>query len=253
MPIVPRRRPRSATTIDSKRAASLLYPIAAFLRAGGLSKRQSLNSLGAAFENSLNAKSPRQMEHIGHPTGYADIITLWSRDKEFLGRSGRPRALSLKGRFAFAKLVQKANCGIDPRTALSVLVGYGNVRRNRLGQYELVRPFFFASSHTKMAFEPLAFFLSDASSTLSKILRRRKNSRTPELFWRKVESTLISDADAGKFNTFATERSLLFLEELDDWLEAHAREGKRAKGKTRRVGLGLFSIYSDPETGVPRR
>ncbi len=250
---MPRHLPRSTATIDRKRAASLLYPIAAFLRAGGLSKRQSLNSFGAAFENSLNAKTPRQMEHIGHPTKYADIIMLWTRDKEFLDRTGRPRALSLTGRSAFAKLVQKANCGIDARTALSVLVGYGNVRRNRLGQYELVRPFFFASSHTKMAFEPLAFFLSDASSTLSKILRRRQGSRRPELFWRKVESTLISDADAEKFNTFARERSLLFLEELDDWLEAHTRESKKANGKTRRVGLGLFSIYSDPETGTSRR
>ncbi len=238
------------TTIDRKRAESLLYPIAAFLKGGGLSKRESLSCFAAAFDSSLNTKTPRQMEHIGDPTGYADIVTLWTRDKEFLDSAGRPRALSLKG---FANLVQKVPCGVGARTALGVLVGYGNVRKNRFGKYELARPFFFASSHTKLAFEPVAFFLSDASSTLSKILRRRRNARTPELFWRKVESTLISDTDAQKFNAFARERSFLFLEELDDWLEAHARDGKRQKGKTRRVGLGLFSIYSDPETGNSKR
>src|SRR6185437_11169025 len=112
---------------------------------------------------------------------------------------------------------------------------------------ELVRPFFFASSETKMAFEPVAFFLNDASATLTRILRRRRDARTPELFWRKVESASISDADADKFNTFARERSMLFLEELDDWLEAHARQVKSRKPSSRRVGLGLFSIYSEPE------
>jgi len=188
------------------------------------------------------------MEHIGHPTAYADIVTLWTRDKEFLDRRGTPRVLAFKGRSQFAQLVRKAASGVDARKALNVLVGYGNVRKDRRGKYELVRPFFFASSQTKMAFEPVAFFLSDASSTLSKILRRRRNSRTPELFWRKVERASISDADADRFNTYASERSMLFLEELDDWLEAHSRGGKRSKAKLRRVGLGLFSIYSDPET-----
>lgn len=241
------------TAIDQKRAESLLFPIAAFLRTGGLSKKECFSSFAAAYEKSLNAKPPRQMEHIGHPTAYADIVTLWTRDKEFLDRRGRPRNLSFRGRSEFANLVGKAAPGVDARKALRVLVAYGNVRKDRHGKSELVRPFFFASSQTKMAFEPVAFFLSDASATLTRILRRRRDARTPELFWRKVESASISDADADRFNTFARERSMLFLEELDDWLEAHARQVKNRKPSSRRVGLGLFSLYSDPETSKPRR
>jgi hypothetical protein len=193
------------------------------------------------------------MEHIGHPTAYADIVTAWTREKEYLDARGRPRALSFKGRNEFATLVRKAAPKVDARKALNVLIAYGNVRKGRQGKYELARLFFFASNQTKMAFEPVAFFLSDASSTLTRILRRKSESRTPELFWRKVESASISNADADKFNTFARERSMLFLEELDDWLEAHSRYFKRHKGRTRRVGLGLFSIYSDPERANSRR
>lgn len=253
MPTV-RNRPSSATTaIDRKRAESLLFPIAAFLRAGGLSKKECFSSFTAAYEKSVNAKPPRQMEHIGHPTAYADIVTLWTRDKEFLDGRGRPRSLSFRGRNEFADLVRKAAPGIDARKALRVLVAYGNVRRNRHAKNELARPFFFASSQTKMAFEPVAFFLSDASATLTRILRRRRDSRALELFWRKVESASISDADADRFNTFARERSMIFLEELDDWLEAHSREGRNRKPNSRRVGLGLFSIYSDPEKSKPGR
>lgn len=247
------RHPRAVAAIDRRRAESLLFPIVAFLRAGGLSRKECFASFIAAYEKSLNAKPPRQMEHIGHPTAYADIVTTWTREKEYLDRNGRPRALSFRGRNEFASLVRKAAPKVDARKALKVLIAYGNVRKTRQGTYELVRFFFFASNQTKMAFEPVAFFLSDASSTLTRILRRRRDSRTPELFWRKVESASISNADADKFNAFARERSMLFLEELDDWLQAHARDFKRDRGKTRRVGLGLFSIYSDPERANLRR
>jgi hypothetical protein len=122
------------------------------------------------------------------------------------------------------------------------------------GRLQLTRPFFFTSSEKSMAFEPMAYFLSDASATLSRILKRRHrrhHSRTPELFWRKVESTCVSEAVAKKFTIFTTERCLLFLEELDDWLQAHSPGETNGKRKGRRVGLGLFSIYSDLEPPIP--
>jgi hypothetical protein len=98
-----------------------------------------------------------------------------------------------------------------------------------------------------MAYEPVAYFLSDASSTLSKILKRSKRWRGPDLFWQKTENVRISEATAKRFTAFAKERGLLFLDELDDWLEAHS-ERKKASRHSRRVGLGVFSIYSDRES-----
>ncbi len=244
-----RNRPRITST-DRRRAVSLLYPIAAFLRKSGLNRSESLRCLTAAFDKSLTARHSRFIEEIGPTTGYADIVTCWCRNKEFLDESGRSRALSFRGRNSFLRLAHLAAPGINARKALRVLTEYGNVRKDRHGRYALVRPFFVASSQTKMAFEPASAFLTDASSTLSRILRRPRNSGTPELFWRKVESTRISDANAKKFNAFASERSLLFLEEMDDWLEAHTKRVKNGKkGSSRRVGLGVFLIYSGPESG----
>jgi hypothetical protein len=51
------------------------------------------------------------------------------------------------------------------------------------------------------------------------------------------------------FTQFVASRSLEFLEELDDWLETHrcAPRRKRSAHHSRRVGIGLFSIYSNPE------
>ncbi|MDB6091493.1 MAG: hypothetical protein JWN85_4277 [Gammaproteobacteria bacterium] len=191
------------------------------------------------------------MEHIGHPTPYADVVAAWMRRKQFVDSSGLPRILPLSGPTGFATLVQKVSPGTKVRTVLSVLMRYRNVRRTKDGRYELLRPFFYANSHKTTAFEPIAYFLNDATATLSQILKQRQ-ARYPEQFWRKVESVYVSEAIARKFAAFARERSLLFLEELDDWLEAHRRTAVNGTTNRRRVGLGLFSIYSSPEAATPK-
>jgi hypothetical protein len=241
------------TRIDRKRAESLLYPIAAFLHAGGLTKQESLAVLACAIDEILEGDKGRQMEHIGHPTPYADVVAAWMRRKPYLDSSGCPRILPLSGPNGFAALVQKVSPGTKARNVMSVLMRYGNIRRVKNGGYELVRPFFYTNSDEATAFEPIAYFLSDASATLSQILKRKTQARHPERFWRKVESIYLSEAIAKKFAAFARERSLLFLEELDDWLEAHRRPTANSARKRRRVGLGLFSIYSRPERATPKR
>jgi hypothetical protein len=69
---------------------------------------------------------------------------------------------------------------IDPERAaqavMEVLVRFGKVRRSSNGKYRLVRPLFLTSTNRAMAFELMAYFLSDASATLGRILRR--TSRT---------------------------------------------------------------------------
>jgi hypothetical protein len=217
-----------------------------------MANQEALNIFAAALKKVSKTSVGRKMEHIGHPTRYADIVAMWVRNKRFLDRRGWPRALRIQGRAGFAALVKSVAEQADPATVLSVLKRYGNVKRTKEGAYELVRPFFYTSSPNTMAYEPVAYFLSDASSTLSKILKRSKRWRGPDLFWQKTENVRISEATAKRFTAFAKERGLLFLDELDDWLEAHS-ERKKASRHRRRVGLGVFSIYSDRESSDASR
>src|SRR6185369_5466785 len=115
--------------------------------------------------------------------------------------------------------------------------------------YRLIRPLFLTSTDSAMAFEPIAYFLSDASSTLGRIIRRTRRTRGPELFWRKVECRGLAAGSAREFIAFVRDRGQEFLEEVDDWLEAHAKRGaaRRRGQKLRRIGLGLFSIDSNSE------
>jgi hypothetical protein len=234
------------THISAQRAEALLFPIAAFLRAGGLNKHSATQRLAAAFDRTDRLSGARRIEHIGRPVLYSDIVGRWSHDPRFLDRKGRPRNLSIKGKNQFGTLIREIDPTCDPREAMTVLVRFGNVRKASNATFKLVRPLFFTSTDRTMAFEPLAYFLSDASSTLGRILRRTRRTRGPELFWRKVECTGLSAGNAREFVEFVRERGQEFLEEVDDWLEARAKRevGLRPRQRARRVGLGLFSIDS---------
>lgn len=246
---------KQRTPIDRIRAESLLFPMAAFLCAGGWSKKDAEQSFSRAFDNSLAKDGARQLKHIGNPTPYADIIALWTRDRRFLDRSGRPRPLNQQGRVSFATLVREASPKIKPQAALSVLTHFRNVRRVSAGRYKLVIPFFLTCSPKSLAFEPMAYFLSDASVTFERILRRKEQSHSADLFWRKVENADLSDAGAKKFLAFSKERTLAFVNEIDEWLEAHRRRSvtPTKKNPRRRVGLGVFSIFANPEPLRPRK
>lgn len=235
------------TFIRSKQAVALLYPIAAFLHSGGMSRAQSVAALTAAIDKVYKPRGKRELEHIGTSRRYADMIAIWTRKRRFLDSRGRPKSLPLTGANSFAALARSAGAGSDSKSALSVLTRYRNVRKLSNGRIQLVSPFFRASAGSRMAFEPIVYFLNDATSTLTHTLESTGPRMRPDSFWRKVDSAQVSKSDIERFFDFAKERSLIFLEELDDWLRAHASAKYHSGKKQMRVGLGLFSIYSPRE------
>src|ERR1700683_2078642 len=244
-----RSKPNKRTHIDRLRAEALLFPIAAFLYAGGWAKRDAAQCFTRAFKRLLNKKGARQLKHIGDPTPYADIVSLWIRDRKFIDSCGNSRVLPFRGKNNFTALVREACPLIDPQAALSVLTRFENVRRTRNGTYKLISPFFLTCSDKSLAFEPMAYFLSDASDTLGRILKRKAQSRGADIFWRKAENSNLSQAAARQFLAFSKERSLAFVHEIDEWLEAHQRRSSKLQRlrKARRVGIGVFSISSGLE------
>jgi Family of unknown function (DUF6502) len=240
--------------VTHQAAESLLYPIVAFLLAGGLSRAAAHKGFASAIAKAERVAA-RRIDHIGRPLHYADIVTRWAHDFRFVDKTGRPRPLLLNGENEFKGLVKSIDPSLDPRLVLSVLIRYGNVRKTTRQRYALVRQYFLTSRRSSMAYEPIAYFLSDASTTLGRILKRRRNSRGPAPLWRKVEAIGLSDTAAAEFTEFVRHRSIDFLEELDDWLEARRRRHikKHGQRKARRVGVGLFSIYSNPEPCIGQR
>jgi hypothetical protein len=243
-------RMKQKTVINRRQAEALLFPIAKFLQIGGLSQKDAGAIFSTAYRKALT-KQELKIQHIGHHTHYQDIIGLWTKGRQFVSNTGCPRLLEETGRNSFATLVHEASPKYNPNEVLKILLRYGNVRQTRARKYKLVRRFFVSNTPNSIAFEPIAYFLADASTTARHLLKRNINSRGPSHYWRRVETTELSDTLARKFSLFAKERSLTFLEELDDWLDAHKSESQRKHKKRRRVGVGVFSVYSDPEVIDP--
>jgi len=265
MPLLPPYRPRAhtmskktgskTTQIDRLRAEALIFPIAEFLSAGGWSTKDATQSFARAFKHSLEKQGTRHLRHIGNPTPYADIVALWIRGPRFIDQSGRPRLLPLQGRISFTTLVREACPRIDPLAALSVLTHFQNIRRTTGDKYKLISPFFRTSSTKSLAFEPMAYFLSDASDTLGRILKHKEQFKGTNIFWRKAEDSNLSEASARQFLAFSKERTLAFVNEVDEWLEAHRRPrlALSKSRKCRRVGIGVFSIFSNLEAPNSKR
>jgi hypothetical protein len=245
---VPDQPCQERTTIDARRASSMLLPIARFLHSGGMTHEAALAVFATVLKKVSNSPAGRKLEHIGHPTRYTDIVGMWMRSKRFIDKNGQPRMLRIGGRDGFKALVRSVAWRADPAVVLSVLTRYGNVRKTRQGMYELVRPFFYTSSSESIAYEPVVNFFSDVTSNLSKVLKRTERWKGPDLFWMKAENACISEATAKRFTAYARERGWVFIDELDDWLEANSDRKKVSRQPRRRVGLGIFSIYSDHET-----
>jgi Family of unknown function (DUF6502) len=236
------KRRRSVTTTDQ--AIALLFPIAALFDRLGMSRSQSLAALAAAISN-VRGPARKRLEHIGTPACYADLIAAWTRQRRFLDSRGRPRALTMTGTNGFLTLARETCADRDPSKLLNVLIRYKNVRRLNNGTFQLVSPFFCAAAGSKVALEPIAYFLNDVTAALTHMLKHSRIRSNTQHFWRTVESVQISPRNAKQFVAFAKERSLIFLEEMDDWLLAHSDASYRRVGKQSRVGLGLFSIHSN--------
>jgi hypothetical protein len=238
-----RREAHRQRAISPQRAHALLNPAAALLKASGITKMQALDLFAAAFDEVSAGRGRRVVERIGHPL-HADILQAWHRRAKYLDGEGQPRALAYRGSGGFESLAREVDTRIDPRETLKVLIRYGSVRKASRGRFRVVRSFLGAATRRTVAFEPTASFLRHANDALSRSLSNTRPKRGP--FWYRVEGFCPNEATEKRFRVFARARGLLFLEELDDWLDAHNSQSRAAgsKRRRRRVGVGLFSFDS---------
>ena len=132
---MPVKNRKEKTTINARRAASILFPIAAFLRSGGMTPETAVRVFSNVFKEVSELSGCRKLEHIGHPTRYTDIVGMWMRSKRFIDKTGRPRMLRIEGRDGFNALVRSVTWQADPKTVLARFGGGGRtVRGSRHGR-----------------------------------------------------------------------------------------------------------------------
>lgn len=227
-------------------ANDLLQPILIFLAAAGVGS----DTVFSAFKNAwevANAITPKvKIGRLSSIVAYTNIVSTWGQHPTYLNNRGRPKALPFAGKNSFTELVESVDPNLAPKDALGELVKYGNVLQLPKGKIKLTKSFFHFRSDSALAFEPSVRFLLDASATVNSIIKgtQAENSE-PERFWRVVSSPKISSDLVSAYLDFARRRTLVCLQEIDEWLRAHESQ-ERADGEMTRVGLGVFSIHSEP-------
>lgn len=242
-----KKKSKTPDVVSEQVAVELVLPILAFLQASGMSMNRAELAFHAAWNRALRVKHSVSVSTLKDANEYTAIVGLWTRHPDFLDAKGNPRKLTYRGKRGFYKLTQRASPKLKPADALVVLVKYGNVEKHKNGTFSLVRPFFHVRSADSLAFEPSARFLSAASATVATLLGKQKRyDNPPRLFWRIADTDSLPVSAIPAYIDFARSRSLIFLQEIDEWLQAHVTtlHGRRC----RRVGLGLFSICETSET-----
>jgi hypothetical protein len=226
--------------------SDLLIPIAEFLHRSGLSHAQLLAEWRSALQRCSGLKKGVKVVHIGFDELGVTVVSRWLRDPDYLNHVGRPDDLPIRGKRSFSSLLKSCRIERPASSVLRSLMRFGTVKRISPNRYRLVRRSINFAIPNYLPFEPNFQFLVDAAraSTWGSAIA----PKLPRLFWQNVASHNVPDRYIADFLGFARDRGLIFMHEINDWLEAHevaprsnTKSGKTLKG-TRRLGVGLFGV-----------
>jgi Family of unknown function (DUF6502) len=251
MPLRKSKTKTSRTPRQDPAVNDLLLPIVAFLRRSGMSQTQLMSEFREAIRVSYAARPGLKVIRIGFEHLSSTIVSRWLRDPMYLNHAGRPDDLPLTGKRSVTSLAKACQIAMPPRRVIAFLIEFGTVRQISPNLYRLIRRSLNFSIPTYLPYEPNLQFLIDAAraSTWGSTLK----PRAPRLFWQNAVSTNVSSRYFPEFLRYAKERGLLFMHEINEWLEAHESQQQetqsisRRNQKTHRVGIGLFGICRSPD------
>lgn len=226
-------------------AKELLEPILRFLSASGMTQSVAKKAFDHAWQSVARKRPAVRINRLSSLETYGELIGAWTSLPGYLDQHGNPRDLTMRGPKGFNSLVMFVDKKLPSHAAISVLQIYGNVARLRNGRFRLLTPFFHVNNKSALAFEPSARFIADASSTVNRLVHPGSKRSTPKLFWRAAGIRDLPKECIDSYLDFARRRSLVFLQEIDDWLQSHG-DLPTTSSKRVRAGLGVFSICGAP-------
>jgi len=240
--------PKLSTSVSSTdlKVSDLLIPIAEFLHRSGLSHAQLLAEWRSAMQQCSGSKKGVKVVHIGFDELGVTVVSRWLRDPDYLNHVGRPDDLPIRGKRSFSSLLKSCQIERSASSVLSSLMRFGTVKKISPNRYRLVRRSINFAIPNYLPFEPNLQFLVDATraSTWGSAIA----PTNPRLFWQNVASSNVPKRHTADFLRFARDRGLIFMHEINDWLEAH-EETPRSNTKlenplkgTGRLGVGLFGV-----------
>jgi hypothetical protein len=241
-------------------ACDLLSPTIAFYKSLGMDLQQIQQIVSRAYDEVGNFKNYKKIDHSADSLDVisGDAVSKWTRNPLFLDSQGQPKVLPLKGKTSFFSLARAVDKNCDPMNVLNILIRYGTVKKiNGGNSYKLKAQYCKTNSDNRISINSATSFLWDVNKSIIHLLKRRVSEGKKDPFWFRAHIDCLSKKDIEKFMTFMRERTMLFILEADDWLEAHRTKRRTGNQKAvQRVGLGIFTFansYLDAKkVNIPR-
>lgn len=166
------------------------------------------------------------------------VISGWVNDPQFHDPQGQPAELSIEGGDAsFATLVKKYSGDVPTQSMLAVLSTAGSVAR----EADHVRLVQHAYVPGNDSVDKLNIMGTDTAELIATIDHNLVSAADARRFQRKVSNHCVRSDALDAFQTLATDKSQVLLEELDAWLSRHEIDSrKKTEDQGRYVSLGIY-------------
>lgn len=194
-------------------------------------------------------------ERAASDEGYnraARVLTGWTRDAEFHGPDGAPKALDpLEGAASFAVLVRRYSGDMPARAVLDELLRVGAVRERADHKLELVTHAYVPRSGET---EKLGILGSDVADLIATIDHNLQHADTDPRFQRKVMYTDYPASRLPAFRKLSTAQAQALLEKFDHWLAEHSDDDTTdtPTQPAMRVGVGIY-YFEEPMVPAHRK
>jgi hypothetical protein len=180
------------------------------------------------------------------------VLRGWTSDPRFKTRNGRPAQLRLRGGASdFSTLVRTYGGDVTSASVLKELERIDLVERSRQGKVRLRRLKEYFGTQSSANFAEFADLLKDFVDTTSQVISR---SRSP-IFFGFHDSRINGEGQVALFQRTFSRRAAALLGSVEQWQARQQQSSKadlrRRQGPTTRVGLGVYLVRNDPETGAP--
>lgn len=175
-------------------------------------------------------------------TGATAVLSGWFQDSDFLDADGKPRPLNPgAGKGTFLELCERYAGDIPAGAMQKELLRTGAIEE-RDGRLMVLSRYYMPTQADPQWLQSAAGFFADLGHNVN--YNFDAGEKKPSRFLGRSTNTQLSAADVNEFRAFLEEKGQAFLEEVDDWLTAHARDGQIEEQQVR-LGVGLFTIEGD--------
>lgn len=178
------------------------------------------------------------------------VLSEWFTSPAYLGRKGSPKWLPFEASDScesFSGLVRKVGGDVPPGAMLKELVRAGCVKEVRSGVWKAMKREYSPAGIDVFQVQRFGECLHDLAQTISTNMESK--SVDERSFEFRAWANGIDMASIPKLKKLIASQGKVYLESIDDWLNAHSSRGADADEGIR-CGVGVYYFQSPRESGA---